>query len=99
MRKATILLEAYARESALQPEAEATVRKAIELLSGLESSNGPERPTDPAPPDSLATTFGSDADLSGAFAPDDVVLFNPRTDDTEWIAAAYVAVLSLGEYR
>lgn len=97
--EATSLLEAYARESALQPETEATIRRAIELLSGLEEPNESDRRTEPMPPDSLATTFGSDADLSGAFAPDDVVLFNPRTGDTEWIAAAYATVLSLDEYR
>lgn len=43
-------------------------------------------------------TFGFDTDLSGAFAPDDAVLFNPRTGDTEWIAAAYAAVLSLDDH-
>lgn len=101
IRKATSLLESYTRERTLQPETEATVQEAIELLSGLEESNESERerPTEPERADSLATTFGSDADLSGAFAPDDVVLFNPRTSDTEWIATAYAAVLSLDEQR
>lgn len=99
IREATSLLEAHARENTLPPETEATVQEAIELLSGLEESNESERPTDPERADSLATTFGSDADLSGAFAPDDVVLFNPRTGDTEWIATTYAAVLPLDEQR
>lgn len=98
IREATSLLESHARENALPPETEATVQEAIELLSGLEAPTEPERPADPGL-DSLTTTFGSDVDLSGAFAPDDVVLFNPRTGDTEWIAAAYAAVLSLDDYR
>lgn len=103
IREATSLLETYARESDLPPEAEATVQEAIELLSGLESPNGTDRATDPAvepsDPDALAATFGSDAELPGAFAPDDVVLFNPRTGDAEWIAAAYAAVVSLDDHR
>lgn len=103
IREATSLLETYARENALPPEAEATVQEAIELLSGLETPTEPDRSTDPtiepSDPDALTSTFGSDTDLSGAFAPDDVVLFNPRTGDTEWIAAAYAAVISLDEHR
>lgn len=99
IEEATSLLESYTRERTLQPETEATVQEAIELLSGLEESGESERSTEPERADSLATAFGSDADLSGAFAPDDVVLFNPRTSDTEWIAAAYAAVLSLDEHR
>jgi hypothetical protein len=99
IREATSLLEAYARENALPPETEATVQEAIELLSGLEASTDPERPADPERPGSLAATFGSDTDLSGAFGPDDVVLFDPRAGDAEWIAAAYAAVVSLDEHR
>ena len=99
IRKATSLLEAHARENALPPETEATVQEAIELLSGLERPNESERRAETTQSDSLATTFGSDADLAGAFAPDDVVLFNPRTSDTEWIAATYAAVISLDDHR
>lgn len=103
IRRATSLLEAYVQENALPPEAEATVQEAIELLTGLETPNEPDRSTDPttrpSDPDALASTFGSDADLSGAFAPDDVILFDPRTGDSEWIAAAYAAVVSLDEHR
>lgn len=99
IREATSLLETYARESDLPPETEATVQEAIELLSGLEAPKEPGRPNEPNGSDSLAATFGSDADLSGAFAPDDVVLFDPRAGDAEWIAAAYAAVISLDEHR
>jgi hypothetical protein len=97
LSEATSLLESYAQENALPPESEAAVQEAIELLSGIEPRSEADRSREPT--DSLAATFGSDTDLSGTFAPDDVVLFDPQTADTQWIATAYAAVVSLDEHR
>ncbi|MDL5362236.1 hypothetical protein [Halalkalicoccus sp. NIPERK01] len=95
---ATRLLETYVRERPLPPETEAAIQEAIELLSGIEPPAEPERPTEP-PVDPLVSALGSDTGLPGPFAPDDVVLFNPRTVETEWIAAAAGAVVSLDAHR
>lgn len=91
-------LEAYIHENDLGPETEATLQEAIELLRGLGAHSDSLRPTD-AESNSLAATFGSEAALPGRFAPDDVVLFTPGPVETEWIAAAADAVLSLDEHR
>lgn len=90
-------LEAYIHENDLGPETEATLQEAIELLRGL-GVHDASRSTNNGS-DSLAATFGSEAALPGRFAPDDVVLFTPGPIETEWIAAAADAVLSLDEHR